>query len=107
MEALKIVLPSAESKPCVCGATLFRTNVTRPKAEPIWLCSRHCGAYGLTYESALRRKVRLDLLSWSNLRRHAQTLIAADEESDDENSPQYHDSARCTGLRHFGKRQSF
>jgi len=84
MEALKIVLPSAERKPCVCGATLYRTNVTRPRHEPIWLCSRHCGARGHTYQGALRRKVRLDLLSWGNLRRHAQRLIAADEESDDE-----------------------
>ena len=104
MEALKVILPSAESKPCVCGATLFRTDVTRPRHEPIWLCSRHCGAYGLTYESALRRKVRLDLLSWGNLRRHAQTLIAADEQSDDEIPPQYDDSAHRNGLRHIGKR---
>jgi hypothetical protein len=104
MEALKIILPSAESKPCVCGATLYRTNVTRPGDEPIWLCSRHCGAYGLTYESALRRKVRLDLLSWGNLRRHAQTLIAADGDSDDESPPQYHDSAHRAGLRRIGKR---
>jgi hypothetical protein len=104
MEALKIILPSAESKPCVCGATLYRTNVTRPGRETIWLCSRHCGAYGLTYESALRRKVRLDLLSWDNLRRHAQRLIAADEESDDEIPAESHYAARRTGLRHIGKR---
>ena len=77
MEALKIVLPSAESKPCVCGATLYRTNVTRPRDEPLWLCSRHCGAYGLTYESALQRRVRLDLLSWGNLQRNAQRLPVA------------------------------
>jgi hypothetical protein len=104
MEALKIILPSAESKPCVCGATLFRTNVTRPGRDTIWLCSRHCGAYGLTYESALRRKVRLDLLSWGNLRRHAQRLIAADEESDDEIPPESPYSAHRTGLRRIGKR---
>jgi len=84
MEALKIILPSAEQKPCVCGATLFRTNVTRPHCEPIWLCSRHCGARGLTYEGALRRKVRLDLLSWGDLKRNAQTLIAAEMEIEDE-----------------------
>ena len=83
MEALKIILPSAR-KPCVCGATLFRTNVTRPQSEPIWLCSRHCGARGHTYEGALRRKVRLDLLSWGDLRRNAQKLITAEEEPDDE-----------------------
>jgi len=84
MEALKIILPSAEQKPCVCGATLFRTNVTRPHREPVWLCSRHCGARGLTYEGALRRKVRLDLLSWGDLRRNAQTLIAAETEIEDQ-----------------------
>ena len=84
MEALKIILPSAERKPCVCGATLFRTNVTRPNSDPIWLCSRHCGARGHTYEGALRRKVRLDLLSWGDLRRNAQKLIEAEEEPDDE-----------------------
>ena len=104
MQALKIILPSAESKPCVCGATLFRTNVTRPGRESIWLCSRHCGAYGLTYESALRRKVRLDLLSWGNLRRHAQRLIAADEESDDEIPPESHYSAHRIGMRRIGMR---
>jgi len=81
MEALKIILPAAERRPCVCGATLFRTNVTRPHSEPIWLCSRHCGARGQSYEGALRRKVRLDLLSWGDLRRNAQTLIAG--EADD------------------------
>ena len=70
MEALKIILPSAERKPCVCGATLFRTNVTRPHSEPIWLCSRHCGARGHTYAGALRR--------------NAQKLIAAEDESEDE-----------------------
>lgn len=84
MEALKIILPSAERKPCVCGATLFRTNVTRPNSDPIWLCSRHCGARGHTYEGALRRKVRLDLLSWGDLRRNAQKLIAAEYQPDDE-----------------------
>lgn len=84
MEALKIILPSAERKPCVCGATLFRTNVTRPNSDPIWLCSRHCGARGHTYEGALRRKVRLDLLSWGDLRRNAQKLIAADANIEDE-----------------------
>jgi hypothetical protein len=83
MEALKIILPSAERKPCVCGATLFRTNVTRPHSEPIWLCSRHCGARGHTYEGALRRKVRLDLLSWGDLRRNAQKLIDAEGQIDD------------------------
>jgi hypothetical protein len=84
MEALKIILPNAERKPCVCGATLFRTNITRPHSKPIWLCSRHCGARGATYEGALRRKIRLDFLSWGDLRRNAQTLIAADLQIEDE-----------------------
>jgi len=84
MEALKIILPSAEHKPCVCGATLYRTNVTRPHCEPIWLCSRHCGARGRTYEGALRRKVRLDLLSWGDLKRNSQKLIEADADIEDE-----------------------
>lgn len=83
MEALKIILPSAERKPCVCGASLFRTNVTRPNSDPIWLCSRHCGARGHTYQGALRRKVRLDLLSWGDLRRNAQKLIEAEDQIDD------------------------
>ncbi len=82
-DALKIILPAAERKPCVCGATLYRTNVTRPQCEPIWLCSRHCGARGATYEGALRRKVRLDLLSWGDLRRNAQKLIGAEQEPAD------------------------
>lgn len=83
MEALKIILPSAERKPCVCGASLFRTNVTRPHSDPIWLCSRHCGARGHTYQGALRRKVRLDLLSWGDLRRNAQKLIEAEDQIDE------------------------
>jgi hypothetical protein len=80
MEALKIILPNTEHKPCVCGATLFHTNITRPHNQPIWLCSRHCGARGSTYQGALRRKIRLDLLSWGDLRRNAQALVAAQEE---------------------------
>jgi hypothetical protein len=75
MEPVKIILPAAERKPCVCGATL---NIHRSSGagRELWLCSRHCGARGLTYEGALRRKIRLDLLSWGDLRRSAQALIA-------------------------------
>ena len=83
-DALALILPAAERKPCVCGATLYRTNVTRPQREPIWLCSRHCGARGQSYQGALRRKVRLDLLSWGDLRRNAQKLIGAEAEPADE-----------------------
>jgi len=78
MEAVKIILPDAERKPCVCGASL---NLHRAAGRDRWLCSRYCGARGLTYEGALRRKVRLDLLSWGDLRRSAQALIAAHSEA--------------------------
>jgi len=47
------------------------------------LCTNDCGARGLSYEGALRRKVRLDLLSWGDLRRNAQTLIEAENEVED------------------------
>ena len=84
MEAVKIIMPTVEHKPCVCGATLYRSIVTtnRRKSE-VWLCNDHCGARGQTYEGALRRKVRLDLLSWGDLRRNAQTLIEAENEDED------------------------
>jgi hypothetical protein len=84
MEAIKIILPTAERKPCACGATLYISRATTNKRHAdVWLCSRHCGARGLSYEGALRRKVRLDLLSWGDLRRNAQALIAADEDDQD------------------------
>jgi hypothetical protein len=84
MEAIKIITPAAERKPCVCGATICvsRGSTNNRNAE-VWLCARHCGARGLSYEGALRRKVRLDLLSWGDLRRNAQALIAAHSEDDD------------------------
>lgn len=78
MEAVKIIVPAAERKPCVCGATLYMSRA--PSGGPstdVWLCSRYCGARGLTYAGALRRKTRLDLLSWGDLRRATQALIAA------------------------------
>jgi len=84
MEAVKIIIPAAERKPCVCGAMLHISRaVTNKRHAEVWLCSRHCGARGLSYEGALRRKVRLDLLSWGDLRRNAQTLIAAEEDDRD------------------------
>ena len=84
MEAVKIIVPAAERKPCVCGATLCISRaVTNKRHADVWLCSRHCGARGLSYEGALRRKVRLDLLSWGDLRRNAQALIAAEEDDRD------------------------
>jgi hypothetical protein len=76
MDAVKIILPTAERKPCVCGAILSIHRSSSAGRE-LWLCSRHCGARGFSYEGALRRKIRLDLLSWGDLRRSAQTLIAA------------------------------
>ena len=79
MENLKIIMPAAERKPCVCGATISVTRAANGGSlTEVWLCARHCGARGLTYEGALRRKIRLDLLSWGDLRRTAQTLMAAD-----------------------------
>ena len=85
MEAIGIVMPTLDRKPCVCGATLQVSRVlTNKRTREVWLCSNHCGAYGLTYEGALRRKVRMDLLSWSNLKRNAQTLIEAEDQGESE-----------------------
>ena len=84
MEAIKIITPAAERKPCVCGATICISRGSHQNSDAeVWLCSRHCGARGLSYEGALRRKVRLDLLSWGDLRRNAQALIAAHSEDND------------------------
>jgi hypothetical protein len=87
METLKIILPAGERKPCVCGATLCvnRTSSNGHLTE-VWLCSRQCGARGFTYEGALRRKIRLDLLSWGDLRRNAHALIAAHSEEHDDDA---------------------
>jgi hypothetical protein len=68
---------------------LRRYPSRKPRGEPlslstdVWLCSRHCGARGLTYAGALRRKTRLDLLSWGDLRRATQALIAAHSDEPD------------------------
>ena len=76
MEAVKIITPPAEQKPCVCGATLYICREsTEQRRNQMWR-----GARGLTYEGALRRKLRLDLLSWGDLKRKAQALIEADPE---------------------------
>ena len=85
MEALRIIMPTVDRKPCVCGATLqvARASATKHGRE-IWLCSNYCGARGLTYEGALRRKVRLELLCWGDLRRNAQTLIEAEDPDESE-----------------------
>jgi hypothetical protein len=81
MQAVKVIVPSAERKPCVCGATLcLSRDRDDVKAAQVWHCDRHCGARGRTYEGALRRKIRLDLLSWDDLRRKAQALIEAESE---------------------------
>lgn len=85
MEAIRIIMPTLDPKPCVCGATLQVSRVPTNKCtREVWLCSNHCGAYGLTYEGALRRKVRLDLLSWGDLKRNAQTLIEAEDQDESE-----------------------
>lgn len=84
MEAVRIILPAAQRKPCVCGATLCVSRARQGgRFIETWLCSRHCGARGLTYEGALRRKIRLDLLSWGDLRRNAQALIAKHSDAPD------------------------
>lgn len=84
MEAVKIIMPAAERKPCVCGASVsVSRTANNGRLVEVWLCSRHCGARGSTYEGALRRKIRLDLLSWGDLRRNAQALIAAHADEQD------------------------
>ncbi|HEY5543431.1 MAG TPA: hypothetical protein VIM04_09290 [Candidatus Binatia bacterium] len=84
MEAMKIIMPAADRKPCVCGASLVVSRTSsKGHLTEVWLCASHCGARGLTYEGALRRKVRLDLLSWGDLRRNAQSLIAAYADEED------------------------
>jgi len=81
MQAVKIIVAAAERKPCVCGATISVSHsASEGSVTELWLCSHHCGARGLTYEGALRRKIRLDLLSWGDLRRNAQALIAANSD---------------------------
>jgi len=83
--AVRIIRPTSDRKPCVCGATLELCDDSSDRRKTqAWLCSRHCGARGLSYEGALRRKVRLDLLSWGDMKRNAQTLISA--ENDDQNT---------------------
>ena len=84
METVKIIMPAAERKPCVRGATLcVSRTASNGHLIEAWHCSRHCGARGLTYEGALRRKIRLDLLSWGDLRRNAQALIATHSDEQD------------------------
>jgi len=76
MAGTKIIIPEADQKPCVCGATISLSwSVIVKRKVQIWLCSRHCGARGHSYQGALRRKVRLDFLSWGELRRNAESLI--------------------------------
>ena len=61
MQAVKIILSSAERKRCVCGATLqMSCDPDDSRRTQLWRCNHHCGARGRSYEGALRRKVRLD-----------------------------------------------
>lgn len=80
MAEIKIIARAMERRPCVCGATIAVSHMHSEGKTDLWLCARHCGARGLTYRGALRRKVRLDLLSWGDLRRNARTLVEAAEE---------------------------
>jgi len=81
MEAVKIItLPPSENP--ASAAPLSTSAASRRNNTEI-----KCGAArataaraGLTYEGALRRKLRLDLLSWGDLKCKAQALIEADHE---------------------------
>ena len=76
IEAVHKNLIREARKPCAGGASTYRVHTaTRTGATGVWLCSRLCSARGLSYEGALRRKIRLDLLSWRDLRRSAQALM--------------------------------
>ncbi|MSP40122.1 MAG: hypothetical protein EXR70_16650 [Deltaproteobacteria bacterium] len=80
MAAIRIIKPMVYRKPCVCGGTLNLSHPTTVKrTRDLWLCSNYCGARGVTYEGALRRKVRLDLLGWGDLKRKAQAMIEVEE----------------------------
>lgn len=81
MAEIKIIAPALERRPCVCGATIARSHMHTERRADLWLCTRHCGARGLSYRGALRRKVRLDLLSWGDLRRNARALIDLAEDA--------------------------
>lgn len=80
MAEIKIIARATERRPCVCGATIAVSHMQSETKADLWRCTRHCGARGLTYQGALRRKVRLDLLSWGDLRRNARALIDSAEE---------------------------
>ncbi|MBM4263986.1 MAG: hypothetical protein FJ145_21515 [Deltaproteobacteria bacterium] len=81
MAEIKIIARGMERRPCVCGAAIARSPMHTEGKSELWLCTRHCGARGLTYQGALRRKVRLDLLSWGDLRRNARALIDSAEDA--------------------------
>ena len=75
MEAVKIItLPPSENP---ASAAPLSTSAASRRNNTEIKCG---GARGLTYEGALRRKLRLDLLSWGDLKRKAQALIEADNE---------------------------
>jgi hypothetical protein len=81
MAEIRIISRPVERKACVCGGALTVSQITTDKRNAsLWLCTRHCGARGLTYPGALRRKVRLDLLKWGDLRRNARALAESAEE---------------------------
>lgn len=81
MAEIKIITAALERRPCVCGATIARSHMHTERGADLWLCTRHCGARGMSYRGALRRKVRLDLLSWGDLRRNARALIDSAEDT--------------------------
>jgi len=76
MAQARIITSKTDQKPCVCGAAIAPSHSVSAKGDmQIWLCSRHCGARGYSYQGALRRKVRLDFLGWGEIRRNAAALI--------------------------------
>ena len=75
MEAVKIItLPPSET------LRLRRHSLHLPRVDGTTQKSNVARRARVTYEGALRRKLRLDLLSWGDLKRKAQALIEADNE---------------------------
>ena len=80
MEAVKIITLPPSENPASAAPLSTSAASRRNNAEIKCGAARATAARGLTYEGALRRKLRLDLLSWGDLKRKAQALIEADHE---------------------------
>ena len=77
----KDIMPALSVNPVFCARRLLPHSEQRTIGKHGLLAPlrRAC----LTYEGALRRKIRLDLLSWGDLRRNAQALIEAHSDEQD------------------------